>query len=67
VVLSARRFIRYDAGMIVILIVMLLVAAIAFAPVWPHSKTWSWWPSAFIWAIGLIVAALLLIERIEAM
>ncbi|MHB2263865.1 DUF3309 family protein [Aliihoeflea sp. PC F10.4] len=53
--------------MIVILIVMLLVAAIAFLPIWPHSKTWSWWPSVFIWTIGLIVAALLLIERIEAM
>ncbi len=45
-------------------IVVGLVAAAA--PIWPHSRGWSWWPALILLLVAAVVAGLLVIERIEA-
>lgn len=53
--------------MALILIALIGALAIAWAPVWPYSRQWHWWPSIVILVLLFIMLGLLAIERIEAM
>lgn len=39
---------------------------VAAAPVWSHSRDRPWWPSLILLLVMVLVAGLLVIERIEA-
>jgi hypothetical protein len=42
----------------VILVVILILALTAALPVWPHSRTWGYYPSGFIGLVILILLAM---------
>lgn len=44
--------------MLTILLVVLIVAALASAPAWPHSRGWGYYPSG---GLGLVVIVLLVL------
>jgi len=44
--------------MLTILLIVLIIAAIASVPTWPHSRKWGYYPSG---GIGIVVAILLIL------
>lgn len=49
--------------MIVLLILLLVVLLLVFAPVWPYSRRWGYYPSGTLGAVALVVIALVLLGR----
>jgi Protein of unknown function (DUF3309) len=44
--------------MLTILLVVLVVAALASAPTWPHSRGWGYYPSG---GLGIVIVVLLVL------
>jgi hypothetical protein len=47
-----------------LLLVILLVFALAGAPLWPHSAGWGWGPSGIVGVILVVVLIMLLMGRL---
>lgn len=47
-----------------ILLIILILAALSSAPVWPYSTRWGYYPSGGLGIVVLIVVILLLMGRI---
>jgi len=47
-----------------ILIIILVLALLGIIPVWPHSRSWGYYPSGGIGLLVLILLILLLMGRI---
>ncbi|HXM03605.1 MAG TPA: DUF3309 family protein [Chthoniobacterales bacterium] len=48
----------------IILVVVLILALVAAVPVWPHSRSWGYFPSGLIGLVILILLALSLSGRL---
>lgn len=47
-----------------ILIIVLILALLGAIPVWPHSRSWGYWPGGGIGLILIILLILVLLGRI---
>jgi len=50
--------------MLTLLLIVLLIAALAAAPTWPHSRSWGYYPSSGIGLVFLVVLVLVLTGRV---
>jgi hypothetical protein len=50
--------------MLTILLIVLVVAAIASAPTWPHSRGWGYYPSGGLGLVLLVLLVLMLAHRV---
>jgi hypothetical protein len=50
--------------MITLLLVVLLVAALASAPAWPHSRGWGYYPSSGLGIVFVVLLILVLTGRV---
>ena len=48
----------------IVLLIILILAALSTAPVWPYSTRWGYYPSGGLGVVLLIVIILLLMGRI---
>lgn len=48
----------------IILLVVLILALLGTIPVWPHSRSWGYYPSGGVGLLLLIIVILLLLGRI---
>ncbi len=47
-----------------ILIIILILILIGVIPVWPHAKSWGYWPGGLVGLILVILLILLLLGRL---
>ncbi len=52
-------------GMLTLVIIVLVVAAIGSAPTWPHSRGWGFYPSGGLGLLVLVLVLLLVTGRIH--
>ena len=52
------------AVLVTILIIILILGLIGAIPVWPHSRSWGYWPGSTVGLILVILLILLLLGRI---
>jgi hypothetical protein len=50
--------------MITLLLIVLLIAALASAPTWPHSRGWGYYPSSGIGLVFVVLLVLMLSGRV---
>lgn len=50
--------------LVTILLVILILALLGAIPVWPHSRSWGYWPGGVLGLVLLILIILLLLGRI---
>jgi len=50
--------------MLTILLVVLIVAALASAPAWPHSRGWGYYPSGGLGIVVIVLLVLMLSGRV---
>jgi hypothetical protein len=50
--------------MITLLLIVLLIAALASAPTWPHSRGWGYYPSSGIGLVFIVLLVLMLTGRV---
>ena len=50
--------------MITMLLIVLLIAALASAPTWPHSRGWGYYPSGGIGLVFVVLLVLMLSGRV---
>jgi hypothetical protein len=50
--------------MITLLLIVLLIAALASAPTWPHSRSWGYYPSSGLGLVFIVVLVLMLTGRV---
>ena len=50
--------------MITLLLIVLLIAALASAPTWPHSRSWGYYPSSGIGLVFVVLLVLMLSGRV---
>ncbi|HET8938107.1 MAG TPA: DUF3309 domain-containing protein [Polyangiales bacterium] len=50
--------------MLTILLVVLIVAALASAPAWPHSRGWGYYPSGGLGIVVIVLIVLMLSGRV---
>jgi hypothetical protein len=50
--------------MLTILLVVLIVAALASAPAWPHSRGWGYYPSGGLGLVVIVLIVLMLSGRV---
>lgn len=44
--------------MLTLLLIVLVIAALASAPTWPHSRSWGYYPSS---GLGIVIAVLVVL------
>jgi hypothetical protein len=59
-----QRTRRYEMGIGMILLIVLLLALLGVIPTWPHSRQWGYYPSGGIGTVLLIIVILLLLGKI---
>ena len=47
-----------------IVVIVLVLALLGIIPVWPHSRSWGYWPSGGLGIIAVILVVLLLAGRL---
>lgn len=50
--------------MITLLLIVLLIAALASAPTWPHSRGWGYYPSGGLGLVFIVLLVLVLSGRV---
>jgi hypothetical protein len=50
--------------MITLLLIVLLIAALASAPTWPHSRGWGYYPSSGLGLVFIVLLVLMLSGRV---
>lgn len=50
--------------MITFLLILLLVASLASAPAWPHSRSWGYYPSTGLGLVFVVFLVLMLTGRV---
>ena len=50
--------------MITLLLIVLLIAALASAPTWPHSRSWGYYPSSGLGIVFVVLLVLMLSGRV---
>jgi hypothetical protein len=50
--------------MITLLLIVLLIAALASAPTWPHSRGWGYYPSSGLGLVFVVLLVLMLAGRV---
>lgn len=50
--------------MLTLLLIVLLIAALASAPTWPHSRGWGYYPSSGIGIVFVVLLVLVLTGRV---
>ena len=50
--------------MITLLLIVLLIAALASAPTWPHSRSWGYYPSGGLGLVFVVLLVLMLSGRV---
>jgi len=50
--------------MMTLLLIVLLIAALASAPTWPHSRGWGYYPSSGIGLVFVVLLVLVLSGRV---
>jgi len=50
--------------MLTLLLIVLIVAALASAPTWPHSRGWGYYPSSGLGIVVIILVVLMLSGRV---
>ena len=50
--------------MITLLLIVLLIAALASAPTWPHSRSWGYYPSSGLGLVFVVLLVLMLSGRV---
>jgi hypothetical protein len=50
--------------MLTLLLIVLLIAALASAPTWPHSRSWGYYPSSGIGLVFVVLLVLVLTGRV---
>ena len=50
--------------MLTLLLIIVLIAALASAPTWPHSRGWGYYPSSGLGLVFLVLLVLVLTGRV---
>ena len=50
--------------MLTLLLIVVLIAALASAPTWPHSRSWGYYPSSGLGLVFLVLLVLVLTGRV---
>jgi hypothetical protein len=50
--------------MLTLLLIVLLIAALASAPTWPHSRSWGYYPSGGLGIVFVVLLVLVLSGRV---
>jgi hypothetical protein len=50
--------------MLTLLLIVVLIAALASAPTWPHSRGWGYYPSSGLGLVFLVLLVLVLTGRV---
>jgi Protein of unknown function (DUF3309) len=50
--------------MLTLLLIVVLIAALASAPTWPHSRGWGYYPSSGLGLVFLVLLVLVLSGRV---